>query len=132
MWHVIRVTEDLEKESRVLHVVNTTRNITLVDRGRVADTVWTRFKGLIGVRAFAQGDGLAIMPCNGVHCMFMSIPIDVLYVSADHRVVALDPEMRPWAIGRFYRGVQYVIELPAGTIRRTATAAGDRLAVTVT
>jgi uncharacterized membrane protein (UPF0127 family) len=113
----------------VLHVKDITRDSVLITHGRVADTVWTRFKGLIGMRELAEGDGLAIIPCNGVHCMFMSIPIDVLYVSADHRVVALDAEMRPWAIGRFYRDAHYVIELPAGTIKRTGVAIGDQLAV---
>lgn len=113
----------------MLQVKNVTRNASLVERGRVANSVWTRFKGLIGVRELAPGDGLAIVPCNGVHCMFMSIPIDVLYVSADHRVVALDREMRPWTIGRFHRDARYVIELPAGMIAATGTAIGDQLAV---
>lgn len=113
----------------MLKVENATRGVLLVARGRVANTIWTRFKGLIGVRELAPGDGLAIIPCNGIHCMFMSIPIDVVYVSADHRVVALDPEMQPWAVGRFYRGAHYVIELPTGTIRQSGTAVGDQLRV---
>ncbi len=113
----------------MLRVNNLTRDAVLVEQGRVANTVWTRFKGLIGVRELAKGEGLAIIPCNEVHCMFMSISIDVLYVSADHRVVALDPEMQPWTIGRFYRGAHYVIELPAGVIKHTGTAVGDQLAV---
>ena len=114
----------------MLRVENATRGVVLVERGRVAHNVWTRFKGLIGVRELPRGDGLAIIPCNGVHCMFMAIPIDVLYVSPDHRVVAMDPEMKPWAVGRFYRGAHYVVELPAGTIRETHTAVGDQLATT--
>jgi hypothetical protein len=114
----------------MLRVENSTRNCVLVERGRTADNVWTRFKGLIGVRHLPAGDGLAIIPCNGVHCMFMSIPIDVVYVSADDRVVALDPEMKPWAVGRFQRGARYVIELPAGTIRDSGTVVGDQLRVT--
>jgi hypothetical protein len=60
----------------------------------------------------------------------MSIPIDVVYVDREDRVVALDREMRPWAVGRMYRGVRYVIELPAGTIDRTRTQIGDQLRVT--
>lgn len=114
----------------MLRVENSTRNCVLVERGRTADNVWTRFKGLIGVRHLPAGDGLAIIPCNGVHCMFMSIPIDVVYVSADDRVVALDPEMKPWSVGRFRRGAHYVIELPAGTIRDSGTVVGDQLRVT--
>jgi uncharacterized membrane protein (UPF0127 family) len=64
----------------MLRVENQTRGVVLVERGRVADNFWTRFRGLIGVRNLPPGDGLAIVPCNGVHCMFMSIPIDVVYV----------------------------------------------------
>jgi uncharacterized protein len=113
----------------MLRIHDETRDVILVERGRVADNVWTRFKGLIGVRNLPQGDGLAIIPCSGVHCMFMSIPIDVVYVNRDHRVVALDPDMKPWAVGRMHREVHYVIELPAGTIARTGTQVGDQLLV---
>ena len=113
----------------MLHVDNRTQGVVLVDRGKVANNVWTRFKGLIGVRHLPEGDGLAIVPCSGVHCMFMSIPIDVLYVDKEDRVVGLDPNMKPWAVGRPYRGVRYVIELPAGTIARTGTQVGDQLQV---
>jgi hypothetical protein len=113
----------------MLHVENATRNTVLVDRGRVANNAWTRFKGLLGVRDLPEGDGLAIMPCKGVHCMFMSIPIDVVYVGDGDKVVALDPEMKPWAVGKMYRAARYVIELPAGTVRRTETTIGDQLKV---
>ncbi len=115
----------------MLHVENVTRGTVLVESGRVADNRWTRLRGLIGVRELPQGDGLLIRPCKGVHCMFMSIPIDVIYVDGDDRVVDLDPEMKPWAIGRPRRKSRYVIELPAGTIARTGTAPGDQLKVQV-
>jgi hypothetical protein len=39
----------------------------------VANNYWTRLRGLIGVRRLDEGDGMAIIPCKGVHCMFMSI-----------------------------------------------------------
>ena len=114
----------------MLYVKNRTRNTVLVEHGRVANNAWTRFRGLLGVRHLAPGDGLAIIPCQGVHCMFMSIPIDVLYVDKHDRVVGMDRELKPWRLGSFYKGVRYVIELPAGTIARTATGVGDQLEVT--
>ena len=118
------------RKPSVLRVANMTRgNQLLVERGRVANNYWTRLRGLIGVRQFAAGDGMAIVPCSGVHCMFMSIPIDVVYVDRADRVAALDPEMKPWAVGRPRKGARYVIELPAGTITRTGTQVGDQLQV---
>lgn len=111
----------------MLQVENLTRGVTLIESGRVANNPWTRLRGLIGVRALDAGDGLAIIPCNGVHCLFMSILIDVVYVSADHQVVDIDPNMRPWTIGRARRGVRYVLELPAGHCAHTGTVVGDQL-----
>ena len=114
----------------MLRAENVTRKTTLIEQGRLADNPWTRFKGLIGAKALPPGDGLMIVPCNGVHCMFMSIPIDVLYVSAKDRVLAIDRGMRPWAIGRILRASRYVLELPAGQADSTGTQVGDVIDVT--
>lgn len=117
---------------RVVLVRNITRGVDLMSAGRIADNPWTRLKGLIGVRHLPAGDGLLIKPCNGVHCMFMSIPIDVIYVDKQDRVLGLDEDMEPWRMGRVYRKGRYVIELPAGTIAQSGTQIGDILHVTVT
>jgi len=113
----------------MLHVYNISRNTPLIDKGRVADNRWTRLKGLIGVKQLDAGDGLLIKPCKGVHCMFMSIPIDVLYINADDRVVDLAANMQPNQIGKPRPASHYVIELPAGAIARSGTAIGDQLHV---
>jgi uncharacterized protein len=113
----------------MLQVKNLSKDTTLVSGGRVATNSWTRLKGLIGVRHLPDGDGILIRPCRGIHCMFMSIPIDVLYVDRNDRIIAVDEAMAPWRIGRIYFSSRYVIELPAGAIARTATAPGDHLQV---
>ncbi len=114
----------------LLQVKNSTRNVTLVSKGRVANNFFTRLRGLVGVKHLADGDGLLIQPCSQVHCMFMSIPIDVLYIGKDQRVLAVDAAMRPWAMGRLVRGAKRVLELPAGTVAATGTAVGDQLQIT--
>ena len=114
----------------MLRVENVTHGAILVDRGRVADNIVSRFVGLMGVRRLNAGDGLAIVPCSGVHCFFMAIPIDVLYMSRDHRVIGIDHNLKPWRLGTMHKGVHYVIELPAGTAARTGTTVGDQLRVT--
>ena len=114
----------------MLQVENSTRNVTLVSKGRVANNFFTRLRGLVGVKELAAGDGMLIQPCNQVHCMFMSIPIDVLYIGSDQRVLAIDASMRPWAMGRLIRGAKRVLELPAGTAAVTGTVVGDQLTIT--
>ena len=101
----------------------------LVAEGSVADTFWSRDKGLIGRKHLEAGDGLLIDPCSSVHCFFMSIPIDVIYLDRENRVVGVDKNLRPWRIGGFYRGAKRVLELPSGTIDRTGTVVGDQLQV---
>lgn len=113
----------------MLQVENLTRGSRLIEQGRVADNMWTRFKGLMGVRDLPAGAGLLITPCSSVHCMWMAIPIDVVYLDREERVVGIDAALRPWRIGKFYRGAHHVIELPAGTAQRTGTAVGDQLQV---
>ncbi len=115
----------------MVRVENTTRNVSLVSNGRLANNFWKRLRGLVGVKKLAAGDGMLIQPCNQVHCMFMSIPLDVVYIGSDERVLAVDAAMRPWAMGRLVRGAKRVLELPAGTIAATQTRVGDQLRVTL-
>ncbi len=110
-----------------MHILNETRNTTLATRVRVADTLWTRGRGLIGMPPLQPGEALIICPCKGIHTWFMSYPIDVVYVDRENRVLDLDETVPPWRFGRVRPRSKYVIELPAGTLRRTSTQPGDQL-----
>ena len=92
---------------------------------RVADTSLTRAVGLLGERALAPGDGLAIAPSQGVHTFGMFFPIDVVFLDGDWRVIAFRRAMRPFRLTRLYWRSSVVLELPAGTIEQTQTAVGD-------
>ena len=115
---------------RAVLVTNTTRNLTLVSSGRVADNMFTRLRGLIGARPPKPGEGLLIVPCSSVHTHFMSFPIDVVYVDRDLQVVAIDAEMAPWRFGKMRQGVCFVIELPAGAAAAAGIETSDELQVT--
>jgi len=112
-----------------VHIENLTRHLSLVTAGRVANTFWSRLRGLIGSDGLGPGEGLIIRRCNSIHTHFMRFPIDVLYVSAEGEVVAIDHALPPWRFGRIHRGARFVVELPAGIARATNTQVGDRLEV---
>ncbi|GAG21859.1 unnamed protein product, partial [marine sediment metagenome] len=105
------------------------RQQTLVTGGQVANTFWSRLRGLIGSEPLAPGEGLLIVPCKAIHTHFMRFPIDVLYVDAGNEVVAIGHALPPWRFGRLYRPSRFVLELPAGAAKNTDTQVGDRLQI---
>jgi uncharacterized protein len=95
----------------------------------VADTLFTRLKGLLGRSALPAGQGLWIKPCNSIHTFGMKFPIDVVFLDKGSRVVGVAKTLRPNRISRIYCGAASVIELPAGTIDAAQTKLGHQLKV---
>jgi uncharacterized membrane protein (UPF0127 family) len=110
-------------------VTNVTRGETLATRSNKVDTFLRRGLGLMGKKSLPDGGGLIIEPCNGVVSFFMRFPIDVLFIGREGDVRHVLPSLTPWKMSKVVRGSRFVIELPAGSIARTGTEAGDRITI---
>ena len=93
----------------------------------VADSLPARVRGLLGRRELAEGDGILIEPCSGVHTWFMRFPIDVAFLSHDGEVLRSIESMPPFRAAPHVRGAKSALELPAGTLARVGVETGDRL-----
>lgn len=113
---------------KTVSIRNATRNRLLGDAIGRADTSQTRRTGLLQRSGLAEGEGLWILPCEGIHTFFMKFPIDVLFLNKKKCVVKLVRSMGPWRIAMSLRA-RSVLELPAGTIEKTGTQRGDMLEV---
>jgi len=102
--------------------------VALADAAEIADTSAKRRTGLLKHTGLPNGAGLWIVPCESVHSFFMKFTIDVLYLDRKRRVKKIRPEMVPWRISGCLTA-HSVLELPAGTIARTGTQAGDQLEI---
>jgi len=80
----------------------------------VADTFFTRLRGLMLRRSLPRGQGLLIAPCNSIHMCFMRFAIDAVYIDRDYRVLKVVHNLRPWLGLSWCRGAWGVIELTAG------------------
>ena len=71
---------------------NQTRQRFLATHLAVAQTHWSRLRGLLGASAddFRNGCGLWIRPCRGVHTLAMRYPIDVVYLDRANTVVHVE------------------------------------------
>lgn len=112
-----------------LRVRNADRDQILADRADIAGTSAKRREGLLKRTGLEPGEGLWIVPCEGVHTFAMKFPIDVVFLDKKHRVVKTVPNMgrRRFAFSIWARSV---VELPAGTIQATSTQVGDQLELT--
>jgi uncharacterized membrane protein (UPF0127 family) len=115
-----------------LHAINHTRHCVLVTNGIVADTWWTRLKGLLGRPSLQPGEGLLLRGEKAIHTIGMRFPIDVLFLDSAHRVVHLIPTMGAQRFSPFVARASDVLELPAGIIAETGTMLGDQIEITFT
>jgi uncharacterized protein len=108
---------------------NQTRKRFLATRLAVAQTHWSRLRGLLGVSEndFRNGGGLWIRPCRGVHTLAMRFPIDVVYLDRAGIVVHLVHDLHPWRFSPIRMQAASVLELPSHTVARTETALGDAI-----
>ena len=106
---------------------NATRNQVLSDRTRVANTMVTRFVGLLSSKGLAEGEGLWIEPCNTIHTWFMKFTIDAVFLDKQGNVVKIAPRMKPWKLTSIARKARGVLELPEGMIEKTGTQVGDQV-----
>ena len=111
---------------------NRTRQAYLATDLKLADTHWTRLRGLLGVGAgdFRNGSGLWIVPSHGVHTLGMAFPIDVVYLDPDMKVIYLQADLKPWRIAPVRQLAASVLELPTQKLAETKTQIGDTIEIT--
>jgi uncharacterized protein len=118
-------------ENSTGYAFNRTRRAYLATELRIADTHWSRLRGLMGTQParFPSGNGLWIVPCHGVHTFGMRFPIDVLYLSAGKTVVHVEHDLKPWRMARVSMKAASVLEFPANTLRGSGTVVGDEIEI---
>lgn len=109
--------------------LNKTKDTTLADKLRVADSFLFRLKGLLFTSGLPAGHGLYITPCQAIHMFGMTYAIDCVFVDKESKVVGLCKKVSPWGFSPMFNRAIGCIELPAGTIEATQTEVGDLVEV---
>lgn len=108
-------------------IVNLTKQKTVAEKAEVAETFFSRAKGLLGRKSFTSGEALVITKCGSIHMFFMRFPIDAVFVGADGCVKKIIKGIKPWHISPIVRGSSYVIEFPAGFVTDELVGIGDTI-----
>lgn len=95
-------------------------------RNPVTARCWhSRLRGMIGRRFSEKMDAMIFPGCNAVHMLFMTMPLDILFLDREKRVVRAVQHLRPWHPGVWVWKAVTVIEFPPGSLDRVRT--GDRI-----
>ena len=97
----------------------------VADEVGLADCFFSRFRGLMGKKNLGDGEGLLLTHCSSIHCFFMKIPIDAVYLSKNMTVLGIET-LKPWSVGGHFKGTADVLELKAG---RAFVRVGDVLKI---
>ena len=106
---------------------NATRDTVLATEEVWATSAADRMRGLLDRDGLNQGEALVISPCNSVHTIGMSFPLDIVFAKKDGTVVRAISNLRPNRATRIYLTARHTIELPVGVIEASNTCKGDRL-----
>jgi hypothetical protein len=112
-------------------LINATRNSVVSDRCRFANSVLKRMIGFLNRKILAQGEGLLLDRCYGIHTIGMRFPIDVLFLDKELRVIRVVSALPPFRTCVVKKAV-YVLELPVGVIQSSRTEPGDQIQVRAT
>src|ERR1700728_2445234 len=120
-----------------IQILNSTRGTTLANVAEVATDPNARRMGLLGRSDFAEGEGLWIIPAQGIHTYRMRFPIDVVFLGevslkdsneCESKVLDFSMNMAPNGSVE-HQGASSVLERRAGTIMLTGTKAGDGISL---
>jgi uncharacterized membrane protein (UPF0127 family) len=109
-----------------IRVHNVTKGTVVAEGASVANTSQSRRRGLLEHDALLPGEGLWIVPCEGVHTFRMKFDIDVVYLNKAKKVLKIRAKM-PRSRISFCLRAHSVLELPAGMVESTQTTIGDQL-----
>jgi len=100
------------------------------ERCLVADSPWSRMRGLLGRRGLESGEGLLLRPAGSVHTFFMRFPIDVVFLSRDGEVLKVARALPAWRTAGARRA-KAALELAADEAERREIRVGTRLDLSV-
>lgn len=116
-----------------MQLINENTEKILAEKVELADSFWSRLRGLMFRRKFEAGEALLFRfpePRKfSIHTFFVFFPIDLIYLSDNFRVLETVKELPPWRTHSPKEASSFLVELPAGRIVGSETKVGDALEI---
>lgn len=108
-------------------------NEAIVDKLKIADSFFSRFKGYMLKKRIKEDEGLLLTNTRQIHTFWMLTEIDVVYLKKNddnsYYIIGLQKGLKPWRIGSIYKKTTDILELKSGKIEAADINLGDKLEV---
>jgi uncharacterized membrane protein (UPF0127 family) len=93
-------------------LINTTRQMVILQKLRVASNFMDRFLGLLPYKNLDPEEGLLIENCSSIHTIFMRFTIDCFFLDENLKVLKMRKNLTPhrWACGNLPK-IRHVLEV---------------------
>lgn len=122
----------MEKSLKMGHILLLNKSkATKLGYADMADSFFSRLRGLMLKGSLERGMILKLPPgrsrhSSGIHMFFMRIPLDVIFLDAQKKVVD-QVNLKPWQVYTPKKPARYVLELEEGLIISSGTEIGDEI-----
>lgn len=116
---------------KICRILNQTRQTTVCEKCLIADTIWTRGKGLLGRKNLPGDEGILLIPGTSIHMFGMKFAIDVVFLTQENVVTDFKENIGPgeYFVPKANRGKPFAaLEVAPGTIQKSQTQIGDTFA----
>jgi len=110
-----------------MKVINTSNQKAVANNVKVANSIISRFIGLLNRSHLEENEGLLIIPCNSIHSFFMRFNFDAAFLDKSNKVRFLIKNMSSCKVSPVVFTAHSVLELPSGTIERAQINIDDTL-----
>ena len=100
-------------------------------RARVANTFFSRFRGLMFKRELSKEEGFLIefskrLGSQSIHGFFMRFPLDLVFIDGEKKIVEL-ASLHPYRLYSPKKKSFWVLEVNKGFVKKNGLTIGDRL-----
>lgn len=110
-----------------VNVYNITSRKYILQYVKIANTFFSRLRGLLPKNIKSKDHILVLMPCKCIHTFGMSYAIDVIFVSKEGRILKIINDMKPNRWSPIIKNSQYVIEIESGIFSNLGIEEGDQI-----
>ncbi len=111
------------------NIILNKNNEILTANAQLADTFFSRFRGLMFRKEIADDYALHIVPCNQIHMLNMRFAIDVIYLDENGGVVKIDVNVQPNKVCKTVKNARSVIEMKSFASENFGINIGDTITV---